>query len=291
MSSNQQSIVHNARGAGRWFPVDQTELLSIVRGYTGDENHLPSFSNRIVAAISPHAGFIYSGRIAGITFRSLKDNASVPGFSPETVVIVGFPHRVPVTGVALLDGSAIVTPLGKAVLDEEGARLMVQASKIIHFDARPHAMEHSAENQVPFAQFAIPDSRMILAIMGDHSDETVNELVKALKALAAKKRVVVVASTDLLHDPDYDKVTRTDKATLKTITGLEDTRLLAKWSPTEQVCCGIGPVVTAMRFARSQGCPGGVLLQYRNSGDDFPESRGQWVVGYGAVVFPAGKER
>jgi AmmeMemoRadiSam system protein B len=63
--------------------------------------------------------------------------------------------------------------------------------------------------------------------------------------------------------------------------------LLKSWSYGHQVCCGIGPVVSALRFAQSQGCTQGVLLHYRNSGDDFPESRGNWVVGYGAVVFSA----
>jgi len=284
--NNKKQIIRKAHGTGLWFPADPVELKSIVRGGIGEANHLPPISNRIIAAIAPHAGFVYSGRIAGATFRALKDNANNKDFTPETAVIIGFTHKYPLSGIAILDGDAISTPLGTTDLDMEGANILIKNSKIIRFDAKPHAFEHSAENEVPFTQFALPDTKIILVLMGDHSNDTIAELVSALITLASKKKIVVIASTDLLHDPDYDKVTATDKKTLEIITSLDDKKLMAQWTPDHQVCCGIGPVITAMRFARQMGSKKGITLMYRNSGDDFPDSRGRWVVGYGAVVFP-----
>ena len=284
MTSKTTGVRH-ARGTGMWFPADPVELKSLVRGCIGDANRLPAISNRIIGAIAPHAGLIYSGRVAGAAFRAIKDNSADPKNKPETVVIIGFPHKYPLNGIAILDGTAIATPLGTTPLDEEGANIMIKESRLIHFDTEPHAREHSAENEVPFVQMALPDAKIILVLMGDHEEETINAMVSSLKVLSAKKTITVIASTDLLHDPDYDKVTVTDKKTLEIISKLDDKKLMEQWTPYNQVCCGIAPVLTIIRYAKEMGCKKGDVLMYRNSGDDFPESRGRWVVGYGAVVF------
>jgi AmmeMemoRadiSam system protein B len=241
---------------------------------------------RIVGALAPHAGYIYSGKVAGYTFRAIRDQAHA-GRAPETVVVLGFSHRAGFGGVALMDGDAIETPLGPADLDKAAAALLTEASPLIRLDYRPHQGEHSAENEIPFVQAALPEAKLVVGLIGDHEERTLDALVSALGDLAHRKRILVVASTDLLHDADYELVTRTDKATLKKVAALDHAGLLASWGYGSQVCCGIGPVVTVMRFAESQGAKEGTVLYYRNSGDDFPESRGSWVVGYGAVVFAA----
>jgi MEMO1 family protein len=276
-------IVRMARGGGRWFPGRKPELDAMVRGFL-DDAKVAAIEGRIVAAIAPHAGYVYSGKVAGCTFRAVQDQAKA-GIRPETVVVIGFSHRGAYPGVALLDGDAIQTPLGESELDKDAGKELTEASRRIYFNRSPHDGEHSAENEIPFVQMALPGSRLVVALMGDHEPETVNDLVEGLKRLAGKKKILVVASTDLLHDPDYDLVGRTDKTTLGKVTAMDYAGLLRSWSYDRQVCCGIGPVVTAMRFAESQGCKQGTLLCYRNSGDDYPESRGSWVVGYGAVVF------
>jgi len=267
-------------GAGRWFPGGREELQAAVNGYM-DAASPPAVSGRIVAAIAPHAGYPYSGPVAGYTFRALRDAES----RPATVVVLGFSHRGGFPGVALLDGDVLRTPLGDAVLDVDAARVLAAGSDRIVEDARPHRGEHSAENQVPFVQAALPDARLVVGLIGDHRDETLDELVAGLRKLAERKPIMVLASTDLLHDPDYELVSRTDRKTLELIANLDDAALLRQWDYGNQICCGIGPVVAAIRFAKTRGEADGTLLHYRNSGDDHPESRGNWVVGYGAVVF------
>ena len=110
-------------------------------------------------------------------------------------------------------------------------------------------------------------------------------MAQAILGLAENKKILVVASTDLLHDPDYPLVTRTDQQTLQQIAALDEHALLNRWRPDNQICCGLMPVLTAIRVAKGMGCTKGTPLYYRNSGDDHPESRGNWVVGYGAMVF------
>ncbi len=275
---------HRARGAGRWYPGDRRSLAAMIEDCL-ERARISPFDGRIAAAIAPHAGYVYSGPVAGHVYRALRDRAA-EGQAPDTVVVLGFSHRAAFPGVALLDGGAIETPLGRAALDPDSAARLVDCSPRLFFGPDRHGDEHSAENQIPFLQTVLPGSKLIVALMGDREPDTVCDCANALIALAAERNTLVVASTDLLHDPDYDRVARADSETLDRMAAMDEAGLAKRWSYEEQICCGLAPVQTALRFAAAQGAKRGLILGYRNSGDDHPESRGQWVVGYGAVVYP-----
>lgn len=285
MNENNRRITRAACGAGRWFPAGKAELQKMVNGFI-DKAEVSGLKGRIVGAISPHAGYVYSGPVSGYVFKAIKEQAE-KGNAPDTVVILGFSHRGSFPGVALMDGDVISTPLGEAVLDRAAAQILTVNRNAIKFDYAPHHGEHSAENQIPFVQSALPKAKLVVALMGDHNPQSINQLVSGLADLARQKKILVVASSDMLHDPDYDLVTRTDKATLKIVEAMDDKKLLQEWSYDRQIFCGMAPVVVTMRFAAGQESRRGTVLHYENSGDKYPESRGQWVVGYGAVVFLA----
>ncbi|MDZ7698639.1 MAG: AmmeMemoRadiSam system protein B [Deltaproteobacteria bacterium] len=283
MHNESEKVVRKAHGAGRWFPGRSRELREMVDTYVAQAK-VPDVKGVIVAALAPHAGYPYSGGMAGYTFRAIKDNAE-KGHAPDLAVVLGLSHRGGFNGVALMSGDAIETPLRQSPLDTEAGEFLADASPRIFFDYAPHAGEHSAENEIPFVQATLPGVKMVVGLIGDHDPRTISELADALNALNKNKRIVVIASTDMLHDPDYDRVTNTDKATLEKVAQMDDAGLAQEWRPSKQIFCGIAPVLTAMRFAKDQGCEKGTILGYCNSGDDFPESRGRWVVGYGAVIF------
>lgn len=283
MHHESEKVVRKAHGAGRWFPGRASELKEMVDGYIARAK-VPEIEGVIVGAFAPHAGYLYSGAMAGYTFRAIKDNAA-KGHQPDTVVVLGLSHRGGFSGVALMSGDAIETPLGQSPLDKKAGEFLANQSPRIFFDYAPHAGEHSAENEIPFVQAALPGVKLVVGLMGDHDSHTISELVSALDALNKEKRLLLIASTDMLHDPDYDLVTHTDQKTLEKVARMDDDELARKWQPSKQIFCGIAPVLATMRFAEGQGCTKGTILGYCNSGDDFPESRGRWVVGYGAVVF------
>ncbi len=282
--------INQTCGAGRWFPADPQALRKMAEECI-QKAQMPTITGRIVAAISPHAGYIYSGPVAGHVFRALRDQARA-GYAPETVIILGFSHSRSFRGAALMDGDAIATPLGVTALDRAAAQILAEAGgkQRIFFDSRPHQGEHSAENLIPFIQTALPDAKLAPIIIGDHDLQTRSALGAGLAKLAQQKKITVLASSDMLHDADYNKVTRTDRGTLAKVSAMQTAALLDDWRPSHQVFCGIAAVAAAMEFAAGQGCQQGIVLYYRNSGDDYPESRGEWVVGYGAVVFPQNPE-
>ena len=184
-----------------------------------------------------------------------------------------------------MDGDAIETPLGSAALDGEAGKMLAAESPRIFFNYGPHQGEHSAENEIPFVQAALPGVKMVVGLMGDHDPQTLDDLVAALGALSEKKRILVIASTDMLHDASYDRVRETDLKTLEKLKRMDSEGIQKAWGYDHQIFCGIGPVLAVMKFAKGLGCQKGSVLHYRNSGDDFPESRDRWVVGYGSAVF------
>lgn len=287
MSKKSDKVIREALGAGRWFPGGERELGNMVEKYMADAK-TEELSGPIVSALAPHAGYVYSGKVAGYTFRAIKDNAAA-GYRPETVVVLGLSHRGGFQGVALMDGDSLRTPLGEVEIDKEALKELTSGSSRIFSDYGPHDGEHSAENEIPFVQAALPGAEIVVGVIGDHDSKTLDDLVTALDALSRKKKILVVASTDMLHDADYELVGKTDRSSLAKVVAMDYSGIEKDWSYSRQTFCGLAPVVTAMKYAELKGCRKGTVLYYRNSGDDFPEGRGRWVVGYCAAVFTVSK--
>jgi hypothetical protein len=114
MSAESKRIVRKATGGGHWFPAIQRDLDAAVSGAIQSAK-VPKIEGRIVAAMAPHAGYEYSGTVAGYTFRAIQDNAAGTN-KPEPVVVLGFTHSLAFEGVALatepLSSDSIVTPGG-----------------------------------------------------------------------------------------------------------------------------------------------------------------------------------
>ena len=146
--SRERRMARAALGSGRWFPGSRKELAQAVREYM-DEAFVPELEGTVVAAIAPHAGYMYSGQVAGYTYRAIQENCMAKG-APDTVVVLGFSHKGEGQGIALMDGNFFVTPLGDTPLDTEAAALLCAADPRIAPDYRPHMGEHSLENQIPF---------------------------------------------------------------------------------------------------------------------------------------------
>ena len=276
---------YQVSGAGQWFPSDPRALRTEVEGYL-DHAGIPSMDAMLLGGIAPHAGLGYSGRVAGHTYAALRADAHQHG-NPARVVVLGFSHRPAMPGLALLDAETIGTPLGQVRVDQLGVNAMQRFVPSARLDSDAHRGEHSVENQLPFLQCALPGVPVIAGLVCGHDQAWVTSIGAALQALHAQDRTVCIASTDLLHDSSYEKVSETDAQTLSMVEKLDSDGLNRAWSPTRQVCCGIGPVVSVLQFVRSAGGSRGIRLFYENSGDVDPSGRGHWVVGYGSVVFPA----
>jgi MEMO1 family protein len=271
--------------AGSFYPGDREELQAILG--TFDRKNPTMFDDNPVALLLPHAGYIYSGAVAALGYRSLPS-------SVKTVIVVGPSHYVPFQGVSLFAGEAVVTPLGELAVDQEACRFLMEFDSHIAEIPPAFAREHSVEVHFPLVRHYLKGAKVVPIIMGQGEEQAVRPLARALLALWEKKPFLLVASSDLSHYPAYDVAKKADGEFLEALlTGDEkavekaDRKIMACGYP-EYYCthCGREPVEVLLKFAHGVGARKTRLLDQRNSGDVTGDRTK--VVGYAAVAFSKG---
>jgi AmmeMemoRadiSam system protein B len=252
--------------AGMFYSNKPQELAAEVRSYVA-EAAPPATARPPKAVVAPHAGYIYSGAIAGTAYACL----SARGKDIERVVLVGPSHRVAFPGLATSGMNAFETPLGPVAVDREAVALLAKEGLAREFE-RAHENEHSLEVQLPFLKQVCPDAHVVPLLVGDSDWQGVG---KALALLWGGDETAIVVSSDLSHYHDYATAQRLDAATAKTVE-----RLGAGEVDFEHACGATGiNALLAVVAGKGLAC---TTLDLRNSGDTAgPKNR---VVGYGAFA-------
>jgi AmmeMemoRadiSam system protein B len=202
------------------------------------------------------------------------------------VVLVGPSHRAAFDGVAVHASGAWETPLGRAAIDEEIARALLDADRAVFEDPGVHREEHSLEMQMPFLQRLVLGLRIVPVLMGSQSRREVEALGAALGKALAGRRALLVASSDLSHYQPAAVANRLDAVVVDAVGRFDDESLLQRLETHENVACGGGPVVAVMRGARALGADRGCVLKYGDSGDVGERDKSH-VVGYLSAALTA----
>jgi hypothetical protein len=272
--------------AGAFYP-DKPEVLSRdVKKYL-EIAKKEKVEGEIVALISPHAGYMYSGQVAATAYKLVEEKTF------DSVIVVAPSHRVNFRGASLYDRGGYRTPLGVVPIDTELSKKMMERKKEIQFLPEADCQEHSLEVQIPFLQVTLKSFKLIPIVMEPYwSWETCQSVASAIAETVKGKRVLLVASTDLSHFYTYNIAVEMDKIFLNDIDRFDVEGLNRDLKNNRTEACGGGPVVTIMLAAKMLGANGGKVLKYANSGDVTGDrSR---VVGYAAAVFyktAGGKEK
>jgi AmmeMemoRadiSam system protein B len=191
--------------AGMFYPSDPRELRRDVNRYLGnvEKTHI---DGRVVALISPHAGYPYSGQVAAYAYKLME------GMDFDDVLVISPSHRVDFVGASIYDGSGYETPLGIVPIDRELSRRMSQQSKIIDYIPQAHAREHSLEVQIPFLQSVLKGFSLVPMVMGPTWNPGVcRQLSDAIIRSIEGRRVIIIASSDLTHSYNYQRVVAQDE--------------------------------------------------------------------------------
>ena len=281
------STIREAVGAGRWFSSSKTDLTQEVDNYINSAlSKIPKIDGKILACIAPHAGLRYSGPTAGYDFAALKKDSEING-QPDTVFIIGFSHSQHFNYAAIMDGKAIKSPIGTTEFDFDSIKIMCNGKKYIKCHYDPHYGEHSAENEVPFAQRTFPNAKLVIILVGTHEEKVFQEIAEGLCDISKQKKIYVVASSDMLHHANHQLVEQTDRETIALTEKMDYQGLLKKWDYDNQIYCGITAVIPTMIYCIKQGCKKGMTLDLTNSEIVTKKRNSGWVVGYGAVIFVA----
>lgn len=256
--------------AGRFYPADPTILRDIARAYL--EAAPARQLGDVRAVIAPHAGYPYSGPIAGHSFKALDGKPQ----GRYTVYLMGPAHYVPVNGVAVGMFDQFETPLGSVPVAVDKAKALVERGAPFHAENRPHLPEHCLEVEVPFLQTVLPDCRLVPMLFGTVGATKVGrELAEIVRD---DPWSLVVVSSDLSHYHGYEAAQRMDRAFLGAVVAGDDNRV------AQGEACGVLPTLALMTIAQDLDWRP-TLLDYRNSGDTGGDKSG--VVGYAAVAYTA----
>jgi hypothetical protein len=258
--------------AGQFYPGDAEELGQEVDRYTRDGGEKIS----ALGCLVPHAGYIYSGQVAGAVFGRLE--------LPRRVLMMCPNHTGKGEPLAVMSAGQWLTPLGKVSIDEELAHLLKGRCPLLAEDSRAHLREHGLEVQLPFLQKLRPDFTFVPIVIGAGRYQTLEALGKAIAdTLAAiPEKVLVVASSDMNHY-ESDEVTRIkDGRALKCVLALDPRGLYDVITQQNVTMCGFGPAIAMLEAALSAGAAHAELIKYATSGDVSGDRR--MVVGYAGVV-------
>lgn len=251
--------------AGTFYPADAHQLRSTVAEFLSNAR---ANGDAVKALIAPHAGYIYSGPVAGSAYAQLANCAG----AVRRVLLLGPAHRYPVSGLAVSSAESFATPLGEVAVDVAAVQELLSLPQVVISD-EAHAAEHSIEVQLPFLQTICPEMQIVPLVVGQ---TTAAEVAEVLEKAWGGEETVIVISSDLSHYHDYATAHTIDATTAEAIEALEPAQL------RYDSACGQVAIQGLLQTARAKGLRA-QTLDLRNSGDTAgPHDR---VVGYGAFVF------
>ncbi len=197
--------------AGKFYSSDKQTLAADISGLFESGKKSPAGWN-VRAIITPHAGYVFSGKIAAEAFQSIPRNSVY-----KNIFIIGSSHVMSFEGASVYNSGDYITPLGKITVNREIADRLIHDNKVFNFPVDAHAQEHSIEVQIPFIQYYFKETPPIVPIIiGTHNESTVRKIAEALRPYFTDENLFVISS-DFSHYPSYSNANRTDNITAQSI--------------------------------------------------------------------------
>jgi len=284
--------------AGQFYPGSEKQCRSEIADCLAERPVTIKLPEKIVAGIVPHAGWTFSGDLAGMVFGAIEKVEK----KVDTFVIFGTTHSYFGPTAAIYDKGSWQTPMGEIKIDEELAAAIIEKSPSAKSNPEAHRYEHSIEVQVPFIQYLFKDAK-IVPILTPPADFAVTVGTAAAECIksASDKKIVCIGSTDLTHyGPHYGFNPQgsgpagikwakevNDKAFIDLALSLQAEKVLSG-SLEKGNACGPGAAAAAIAAARAFGKTKGVLLAHTHSNEVMERRFGQTSeesVGYAAIVY------
>ncbi len=263
--------------AGRFYPANAQHLRAEVETYTTTRAPAPAESRiRALGCVVPHAGYMYSGHVAGAVYRHLE--------LPRRYVILCPNHTGVGEPLAVMSEGSWQTPLGNVAIDGELATDLKSQMPLLSEDAVAHRFEHALEVQLPFLQVLAPGFQFVPITVGTSNFEVLSALGVVIGNALAKLQepVLVIASSDMNHY-ESDEVTRVkDRRAIDQLLALAPRGLYDVVHEGNISMCGYGPAVVMLTAARKLSATQAELIRYATSGDISGDN--DMVVGYAGIA-------
>ncbi len=261
--------------AGTFYPSDEKTLTTMVNSFLAAAEN-KQVDGKLIALISPHAGYQFSGHVAAYAYKHLA------GREINTVILIGPSHHVAFNGASVYARGSMRTPLGKIKINEEIARSLINEKANVSFYPQAFEKEHSLEVQLPFLQQTLKKFKIVPILISSPTRESFEFLTgKLIEILKEDDKTIIIASTDLSHYHDYETAIKMDRKIIDAVERMSLEDVEGQLMTGEGEMCGGYPVIFTMTVARGVGATNGLIYKYANSGD-VTNDKGR-VVGYAAI--------
>ena len=257
-----------------FYPSTRSALLRMLEGFMPERDDVAP----AVAVVAPHAGYVFSGAVAGAVYSRVV--------VPNDVILLSVNHgRSPGAEFALFDEGRWETPLGDVPIATELVAAITAECPMVKADPDAHAYEHSGEVHLPFLKFRNPDVHIAPINIMQSSLPALREFGLALARAAGRldRPVLLVASTDMTHfEPDKAARER-DHLVIEKILALDEA---AMWETVRRhhiSMCGHDPVAAGIVYAKARGAATAELIDYKTSADSGLAGADE-VVGYAGII-------
>lgn len=270
----KKAIIREPVVSGRFYPDSALELKRQI------ESFMPASVQKtdVLGCILPHAGYIYSGRVAVETVSGINIK--------DTVILFGPSHTGMGAEFSIMTDGAWRTPLGDVLIDRDLAQALLKDSKYLKDDAVAHLSEHSLEVEIPILQYFRPGFKIVPVSLRSNDSSVLKEIGFGIGSLLRKMdlagSVLLIASSDMTHYEPHEQARHKDSEAIKAILGLDEDGLVRKVESLQISMCGEAPVVALLCAVKAMGAKSAKLMKYQTSG----EISGDYdsVVGYAGIT-------
>ena len=265
-------MIRHPAVAGSFYSGEATRLRSDIEGYITKDCE----KQAVLGVVSPHAGYMYSGRVAGNLYSRIK--------IPDTVVILAPNHTGYGVPYSIWSDGSWRTPLGDVGVNQNVVDELVRVCSLIEKDKEAHLYEHAAEVQIPFIQYFNPCIKIVVMVVSSMNIADLKNIGKSLSLVLQRlcPDALVVASSDMTHYETQAIANRKDKIAINEILALNEDNLYNKVHNMHITMCGIYPAVIMLVCSKERGAKKAELVRYETSGDitgDYNQ-----VVGYAGIT-------
>jgi MEMO1 family protein len=269
-------MIRNPTVAGYFYPGSAAELKAMLAKYVDKK----AVKEEVVGLLMPHAGYQYSGEVAGAAISRVRFK--------DTFIIIGPSHSGLGRPYSVMPEGTWRMPLGDVEVDAELAQKIIELSDYAEADYAAHLGEHAVEVQIPFLQYIKKDVRIVPIILAGGLEAAYKEIghaiARALKGL--KREAVILASGDMTHYQPQETARQKDMQAVEAMLALDADELTRRYNNLNITMCAHGPLVTLITAAKELGVTSAELVKYQTSGDATGDYSA--VVGYAGVIFKKG---
>ncbi len=261
--------------AGYFYPATRENLLKSIKSFLDSQ----TVREECIAAICPHAGYVFSGATAGMVYSRI--------IMPETIILIGPNHTGYGEPFAISDSDFWNTPLGNIKINREISDELASESRYLEHDDIAHVQEHSLEVQVPFIQVLNPQAEIVPITLSGFMDnpawpEIGESIANVVKKYKNKINVAIIASSDMNHYESQEVTEEKDRSAIDAILALDEDMLVQNIAERGISMCGYGPVIAAIVASKELGAKETELVDYTTSG--YKNRDYSQVVGYAGIT-------